>query len=65
MGYALSWVGHYRDEVMALRIMTDVHSPNFLRVQGPVMNVPEFYEAFNVKPNNKMFVPLEKRVKIW
>ncbi|MFM2156608.1 MAG: hypothetical protein RL516_1357 [Bacteroidota bacterium] len=65
MGYALSWVGHYRDEVMALRIMTDVHSPNFLRVQGPVMNVPEFYEAFNVKPNNKMFVPLDKRVKIW
>jgi putative endopeptidase len=50
---------------MALRIMTDVHSPNFLRVQGPVMNVPEFYEAFNIKPNNKMFVPLEKRVKIW
>ena len=65
LGYALSWVGHYRNESIALRLMTDVHSPNFLRINGPVSNLPEFYEAFNVKPGDKMYMPDSTRVKIW
>ena len=65
LGYALSWVGHFRSETIAVRLMTDVHSPNFLRVNGPVANVPEFYEAFDVKPGDKMYMPDSLRVKIW
>ncbi len=65
LGYAMSWVGHFRNETIAVRLMTDVHSPNFLRVNGPVSNVPEFYEAFNVKPGDKMYMPDSLRVKIW
>lgn len=65
MGYALSWLGKYRDETIAQRIMTDVHSPNFLRVNGPVVNVDEFYKAFNIQPGDKMFRPDSLRVRIW
>lgn len=65
LGYALAWMGHTRDEALANRIMTDVHAPGFLRVNGPVVNIDEFYEAFNIKPGDKMYRAPEKRVKIW
>ena len=65
LGYALSWLGNRRDENLALRVMTDVHSPHFLRVNGPVSNIPEFYTAFNVKPGDAMFRPDSVRVHIW
>jgi putative endopeptidase len=45
--------------------MTDVHSPAKERVNGPVVNMPEFYEAFGVKPGDKMYRPDSLRVKIW
>jgi putative endopeptidase len=65
LGYALSWLGHQRDESLANRIMTDVHSPNFLRINGPVVNSAEFYEAFNIKPGDKMYRADSLRVNIW
>ena len=42
-----------------------VHSPDKERVNGTMMNVPEFYEAFNVKPGDPMYRPEEKRARIW
>ncbi|MBA4853992.1 M13 family metallopeptidase [Emticicia sp. BO119] len=65
LGWALAWMGHTRDEALANRIMTDVHAPNFLRVNGPIVNMDEFYEAFNIKPGDKMYRAPEKRVRIW
>ena len=65
LGYALSWLGHQRDESLANRIMTDVHSPNFLRINGPLVNVPEFYTAFNIQPGDKMYRADSLRVLIW
>ncbi len=65
LGYALSWLGHQRDESLANRIMTDVHSPNFLRINGPIVNSSEFYEAFNIKPGDKMYRADSLRVNIW
>ncbi len=65
LGFALSWYGKYRDEALALRAKTDVHAPNFLRVNGPAVNISEFYEAFNIQPGDPMYVPEEQRVKIW
>jgi putative endopeptidase len=65
LGYALSWLGHMRDETLAMRIMTDVHAPNFLRINGPVVNIDEFYEAFNIKPTDKIYRADSLRVKIW
>ncbi len=65
MGYALGWMTQQRKERLARQIMTDVHSPANLRVNGPFANIPEFYEAFKVQPTNKMWRDPAKRVKIW
>ena len=65
LGYALSWLGHMRDETLAMRIMTDVHAPNFLRINGPVVNIPEFYQAFGIKEGSPMWRPDSLRVNIW
>ncbi len=65
MGYALGWMTQQTKERLARQIMTDVHAPANLRVNGPFVNVPEFYEAFNVNPTNKMWRDPAKQVKIW
>jgi len=65
LGYALGWLGHERDEVLANQILTDVHAPGFLRVNGPFSDVPEFYAAFHIKKGDKMWLDPDKRVKIW
>ena len=65
LGYALSWLGHQRDQRLARQVMTDVHSPEFLRVNGPLANIPEFYKAFGVKPGDPMYLPENQRVRIW
>lgn len=65
LGYALGWLGHSRNENLANQILTDVHAPNFLRVNGPFVNVPEFYEAFNITPTDKMYRADSIRVRIW
>jgi putative endopeptidase len=65
LGYALGWLGQERDEALANQILTDVHAPGFLRVNGPFSDVPEFYEAFHIKKGDKMWLDPEKRVKIW
>ena len=46
-------------------VLTDVHAPAKYRVNGPMPNVPEFYEAFNVKPGDKMFLADSLRVRLW
>ena len=65
LGYTFSWLGHKRDEALAQQIMTDVHSPEYLRVNGPLSDIPEFYKAFGIKEGQPMYRPENKRVKIW
>ncbi|HRH65989.1 MAG TPA: M13 family metallopeptidase [Bacteroidia bacterium] len=65
LGYTLGWLGHARDASLAMQVMTDVHAPNFLRVNGPLSNVPEFYDAFGIKAGDPMWRPDSLRVKIW
>jgi putative endopeptidase len=65
LGYAYAWMYNTRTERLAARIKTDVHSPARERVNGPMANIPEFYEAFDVKPGDKMYIPDSLRVKIW
>lgn len=65
LGYAYSWLYKQRKELLASQLMTDVHAPAKERVNGPVVNVPEFYETFNVKPGDKMYRPDSLRVNIW
>lgn len=65
LGYALGWQYQIRPDRLANMVMTDVHAPAKERVNGPVVNVPEFYTAFNIKPGDKMYRPDSLRVKIW
>ena len=65
LAYAYSWLGQIRDESLARQVMSDVHAPQFLRVNGPLADVPEFYKAFGVRPGDPMYRPDSVRVKIW
>jgi putative endopeptidase len=65
LGYAYSWLGHTRPQALAQQVLTDVHSPNFLRVNGPFSDIPEFYKAFNIKEGEPMWRPENKQVKVW
>ena len=65
LGYAYAWLGHKRPESLAQQIMTDVHSPEFLRVNGPLSDLPDFYKDFGVKEGQPMYRLENIRVKIW
>jgi putative endopeptidase len=65
LGYALGWLDKARKETLANRVMTDVHSPAKERVNGPFVNVQEFYDAFGIKKGDKIWVDLKDRVNIW
>jgi putative endopeptidase len=65
LGYALGWLGQIRDESLKNRLMTDVHAPAKYRVNGPFVDVDEFYSTFGIKAGDKMFVPDSLRVRIW
>jgi len=59
------WRVKMKDEFLRLWINNNPHSPPNWRVNGPLMNTTPFYEAFNVKAGDKMFVPREDRITIW
>ena len=65
LAYGYAWMIHAKDEALARQIMSDVHSPAQFRINGPLMNIPEFYKTFNVKPGDKMYLPEKDRVVIW
>lgn len=65
MGWSQIWRRKYRDEELRNRLMTDSHSPSHYRVIGILSNMPEFYQAFDVKEGDKMYIKPEERVKIW
>jgi putative endopeptidase len=65
LGFGQVWRGQYRDETLRLQIGTDPHSPSMYRANGPVRNVPEWYEAFGIKETDALYLPPAERVKIW
>jgi putative endopeptidase len=64
-GWVQQWRGKMRDDAMRQQVMTNPHSPDMARANGPLRNVEEFYRTFAVKEGDKMFLPPEHRVKIW
>ena len=63
VGYAQSWCGNERPEMLRMRAMTDPHSPGKWRTNGVVINMPEFQQAFSCKTGQAM-AP-EKRCRVW
>ena len=65
MGWAQSWKAKEREESLRQQVLTNVHSPEMYRANGPIRNIQEFYAAFGVKEGDKLFLPPDRRVKIW
>ena len=65
LGWAQVWARKHREADLKNRLVVDPHSPAEYRVNGTVRNVPAFYAAFGVKEGDKMYLPPDKRVKIW
>jgi putative endopeptidase len=65
LGYALSWLFEERDALLRQSLLSDVHAPAKWRVNGPLSNIPEFYEAFDVQPGQPLFRAPADRVQIW
>ena len=65
MGWAQVWRRLYRDENLEMRITSDPHSHSEARVNGVVRNFDTWYEAFNIQPDDALYLPPEERVKIW
>jgi putative endopeptidase len=65
MSWATVWRTKYRDEALKNRIKTDPHSPGMVRATQPLKNVDAFYDAFDVKEGDGMYLSEADRVKIW
>jgi len=65
VGYAQWACASVRPQVARLRARTDPHSPSKYRVNGLMVNVPEFGQAFSCKPGTPMTRPAEKSCKVW
>lgn len=65
ISFAQLWKINYTDAEMKKRIATDEHSPGMYRVNGPLMNCPEFFAAFNITEGDKMRNKDIKVARIW
>ena len=59
------WRVKMKDEFLRLWINNNPHSPPMWRVNGPLMNSPHFYDVFNIKPGDKMYLAEKDRINIW
>jgi putative endopeptidase len=59
------WRIKMRDDAIRKQTASDPHSYRKFRALGPLPNVDAWYEAFDVKPGDKMYRAPEERVQIW
>jgi putative endopeptidase len=65
LAFAQAWRGEQRPEAIKTQVASDPHSPRRFRVIGPTRNLDAWYQAFNIQPGSKFYLPPEKRVRIW
>ena len=65
LAYARVWASNVTPEYIALIVNSDVHSPNIFRVNAALPMIDSWYDAFNIQPTDKMFIPKEKRALVW
>jgi len=64
-GWAQAWRAKSRDAALIRQVTTDPHSPEEFRANGTLRNQPGFYDAFDVKKGDKMYLSPKERVIIW
>ena len=65
ISWATIWRSKMRDEALKNQVKTDPHSPGMYRAYVPLLNLETFYQAFDIKSGDGMYVAPEKRVIIW
>ncbi len=65
LAYARVWASNATPEYTAMIVNSDVHSPNRARVMAALPMIDSWYDAFKIKPKNKMFITKDKRAQIW
>ena len=65
LAWAQVWQRKYREDALIQRLTSDPHSPAEFRVNGVVRNFDAWYEAFDVQPEDDLYLPPEERVTIW
>jgi putative endopeptidase len=65
MGWAQIWRSKERDEYVRSTLQTSAYLPAALRANAAAGNVDGFYEAFNVKPGDRLYRAPSARVRIW
>lgn len=65
LAFAQIWKSNYTDAAMNLQVNTNPHSPGKYRVNGPLSNMPEFFEAFNIKEGSPMKQDEDNIAVIW
>ncbi len=65
MGWAQAWRAKAREAYLQRQVLADPHAWAEFRANGPLGNIAGFYEAFGVKPGDKLYREPDKRVKIW
>jgi putative endopeptidase len=65
LGWAQVWRTLFRDEALRQQLVEGPHSPGMIRAFAPLRNIDAWYDAFNVKPGDKLYVAPEQRVRIW
>ncbi len=65
LSWAQVWRNNIRPENLRLRLKNDPHSPGEYRVNGPLVNMQEFFDAFGCGAGSKMYLPRDQRAMIW
>jgi putative endopeptidase len=65
VAWALVWRETLTEEALRDQILTDSHAPHKLRINMPLSNMSEFYEAFHVRKGDRLYRDEKDRVKIW
>jgi putative endopeptidase len=65
LGRAKMWRAKFSPTFTRNQVATGFNAPPFMRVNGPLANIDAWYEAFGVKPGDKMYVAPDTRVRIW
>ena len=65
LAYAGVWGQNITEQEIRNRVKTDPHSQGEWRVNGALPHIDEWYEAFQVKPGDKLYIPKENRLQLW
>lgn len=65
LAYGQSWMTKTRDEALRNQLLSNPHSPEKYRINGVVRNLDNWYTAFNIGPDDPLYLKPEDRVLIW